>query len=234
VITERLSPIACCAAALCGCLAVSARTATAQRVHRLEAFVIDSMSGAPIELADVQIAPTSRGRALPPVRVTTDSVGRFVISTSSDEQLLISVRRLGFVPAELAISPAENDDVIVVAMAPSPPLLAPTVTTAQPTIHRLEVTGFYERRRIGPGTFVDSAAIAKEKPWDLMSLLRPYLRGCTMIFVDGMRLIPLRDVKVDDVLAIEIYKSNEQAPPPFANPMEGLSRCGSIVVWRRF
>ena len=67
-----------------------------------------------------------------------------------------------------------------------------------------------------------------------MSLLRPYLRGCTMIFVDGMRLVSLRDVKVEDVLAIEIYKSNEQAPPQFANPIESSSRCGSIVVWRRF
>jgi hypothetical protein len=98
----------------------------------------------------------------------------------------------------------------------------------------LEVTGFYERRHIGPGTFLDSAAIAKQKPWDLLSLLRPYLRGCTMIFVDGMRLVALRDVKIEDVLAIEIYKSNEQAPPQFANPIESLNRCGSIVVWRRF
>ena len=55
-----------------------------------------------------------------------------------------------------------------------------------------------------------------------------------MIFVDGMRLVALRDVKIEDVLAIEIYKSNEQAPPQFANPIESSSRCGSIVVWRRF
>jgi hypothetical protein len=44
----------------------------------------------------------------------------------------------------------------------------------------------------------------------------------------------LRDVKVEDVLAIEIYRSNEQAPPQFANPIESMGRCGSIVVWRRF
>jgi hypothetical protein len=74
---------------------------SAQRLRRLEAFVIDSMSGAPIELADVQIVPKSHGWAGPPARVTTDSVGRFVVS-ASDEQLLLSVRRLGFVPAEVA------------------------------------------------------------------------------------------------------------------------------------
>jgi hypothetical protein len=34
-----------------------------------------------------------------------------------------------------------------------------------------------------------------------------------------------------DVLAIEIHKSNVQAPPQFAKPLEGLSRCGSIVGW---
>jgi len=234
VITERTFSTARRAAVLCCCLALSARAASAQRIRRLEVVVIDSMSGAPIELADVQIVPKSHGRARPPAHVTTDSVGRFVFSAFSNEQLLISVRRLGFVPAEIATPPAENDDVMVIAMVPSPPVLAPTVTTAEPTTHRLEVTGFYERRHIGPGTFLDSAAIAKQKPWDLLSLLRPYLRGCTMIFVDGMRLVALRDVKIEDVLAIEIYKSNEQAPPQFANPIESLSRCGSIVVWRRF
>ena len=71
-------------------------------------------------------------------------------------------------------------------------------------------------------------------PYDLLSLLRPYLHGCTMIFVDGMRLLALRDLKVQNVLAIEIYNSNLQAPPQFANPIESMSRCGSIVIWRRF
>ena len=140
MITERIWSTACGAATICCCLAVG--TVSAQGVRRVEVFVIDSMSGTPIELADVQIVPKSHGRARPPARVTTDSAGRFVVSASSDDQLLISVRRLGFVPAEVAISPSENDDVMVVAMAPSPPVLAPTVTTAEPTIHRLEVTAF--------------------------------------------------------------------------------------------
>jgi len=68
----------------------------------------------------------------------------------------------------------------------------------------------------------------------MMSVLHPYLRGCTMIFDDGVRLLSLPDVTVEDVLAIEVYGSNQQAPPQFANPIEGMSRCGSIVVWRRF
>lgn len=68
---------------------------------------------------------------------------------------------------------------MVIAMAPSPPVLAPTVTTVEPT------------------------------PWDLLSLLRPHLRGCTMIFVDGMRLFASRREKVEDTLAIEISKINE-------------------------
>ena len=167
MIIERTFSTARRAAVLCCCLALSARAASAQRIRRLEVFVIDSMSGAPIELADVQIVRKSRGRARPPAHVTTDSVGRFVFSALSNEQLLISVRRLGFVPVEIATPPSENDDVMVmvIAMVPSPPVLAPTVTTAEPTTHRLEVTGFYERRHIGPGTFLDSAAIAKQKPW---------------------------------------------------------------------
>jgi hypothetical protein len=126
------------------------------------------------------------------------------------------------------------DTSFVIALSPTAARLAPTVTQADRTTHQLEVLGFYERRHVGPGTFLDSAAIADKKPYDLMSILRPYLHGCTMIYIDGMRLLALRDVKVQDVIAIEIYKSNLQAPPQFANPIESVSRCGSIVIWRRF
>ena len=55
-----------------------------------------------------------------------------------------------------------------------------------------------------------------------------------MVFVDGMELENWRSVHLQDVAAVEIYHSNEQAPPRFVNPMESLNRCGSIVVWRRY
>jgi len=196
--------------------------------------VVDSVTGSSVGHAEVLIERTADGATRFSSQLTADSVGRFVLSTPVDERLLITVRRLGFSPSELRIAPSDRDDAFMIALAPAATVLAPTVTTAEPRTHRLDVVGFYERKRERPGTFLDSAAIAKQKPWDMMSVLRPYLRGCTMIFVDGIRLLSLRDVKVEDVIAIEIYRSNEQAPPQFANPIESLNRCGSIVVWRRF
>lgn len=211
-----------------------ARAATAQRARRLEFFVVDSATGTSVGHAEVLIERTTGDATRSSSRLTADSIGRFVLSAPIDERLFITTRRLGYLPSELQIAPSERDDSFMIALAPAVAVLAPTVTTAEPRTHRLDVVGFYERRRERPGTFLDSAAIAKEKPWDMMSVLRPYLRGCTMIFVDGMRLLSLRDVKVEDVIAIEIYRSNDQAPPQFANPIESLNRCGSIVVWRRF
>ena len=196
--------------------------------------MVDSVTGSSVGHAEVLIERTADGATRFSSQLTADSVGRFVLSTPVDERLLITVRRLGFSPSELRIAPSDRDDAFMIALAPAATVLAPTVTTAEPRTHRLDVVGFYERKRERPGTFLDSAAIAKQKPWDMMSVLRPYLRGCTMIFVDGIRLLSLRDVKVEDVIAIEIYRSNEQAPPQFANPIESLNRCGSIVVWRRF
>ncbi len=218
-------------AGLCWGLGFSARSAGAQALRKREFIVIDSVTGAAVPLADVRLAGAG---ARSPKRLTTDTVGHLVAATADGDQLLISVRRIGFAPVELLIVPTYSDTSFVIALAPTAAILAPTITQAEVRTHRLEVTGFYERRDVGPGTFLDSAAITDKKPYDLLSLLRPYLRGCTMIFVDGMRLLSLRDVKIEDVLAVEIYNSNPQAPPQFANPIEGMGRCGSIVVWRRF
>jgi hypothetical protein len=216
------------------CLTLVARGAAAQHSRRLEFFVVASTTGTTVGGAEVLIERTVGALTRSSSRLTADSAGRFALSAPPDERLLITVRRLGFLPSELTIAPSARDDVFMIALAPAATMLAPTVTTAEARAHRLDVVGFYERKRERPGAFLDSAAIAKQKAWDMMSLLRPYLRGCTTIFVDGIRLLSLRDVKVEDVLAIEIYRSNEQAPPQFANPIESMGRCGSIVVWRRF
>jgi hypothetical protein len=81
--------------------------------------------------------------------------------------------------------------------------------------------------------FLDSAAIADRQPLDLFSLLRPHLEGCTMIFVDGIRMLGRRDVDVREVTRIEVYRGNTDAPPQFHNPTESTGQCGSIVIWRR-
>lgn len=218
---------------VCGGFGVPTHAVGAQAVRRREFTVVDSVSGAAVQLAEVHVTgPHATGSS--PMTFITDTLGHFVATTTDGERLLISIRRIGFAPTEIQLVPTDRDTSFVIAVSPTAAVLGPMVTQADQTTPRLEVAGFYERRHERPGTFLDSAAIANKKPYDLMSVLRPYLHGCTMIYVDGMRLVPLRDLKLEDVLAIEIYSSNLQAPPQFANPVESMGRCGSIVIWRRF
>jgi len=201
----------------------------AQATRKLDVRVIDSLSGAPIDHAEVTVLPAG-GSA--PARGATDSTGHFSVGAPANEQLLITVRRLGFTATTIRIAPGVGDDSLAVVLASAAVSLAPTITHATPADRRLGLNGFYERRRTETGTFFDSAKIANRAALDLMSILKPYIKGCTMIFVDGIRMLGVRDVDVRTVIGIEIYHSNTEAPEQFRNPIESMKRCGCIVIWR--
>ena len=182
--------------------------------------------------AEVRLRVT--GDTLLPVRqLITGSTGRVDVAVPVDAHTLIVIRRLGYAARAIRVHAARNADTLEIALVPMAAKLGASITSASPTIQQLAVAGFYERRRIGIGTFLDSAVIAERSPLDLFSLLRPYLKGCTMIFIDGLRMLGLRDVDVREVIGIEIFRSNTEAPERFHNPAESAQRCGSIVIWRR-
>ncbi|HKN69095.1 MAG TPA: hypothetical protein VJW73_22595 [Gemmatimonadaceae bacterium] len=220
---------------IANCLAIAlvAPSAWAQGERRLDLHVIDSVSGAPVGRADVRVIKTLKDSAGWMIHQTTDSSGRAIIVAPPHEQLLMMVRRLGFESGFFPIAASDSDDVLVVALAPAIVKLAPVVTTAAPSIRQLTTVGFYERRRARPGTFLDSAAIADRKPLDLLAVIQPYLKGCTMIYVDGLPLLDLRNVDVRQVIGIEVYASNVQAPPQFPNPFDSEHRCNTILIWSR-
>jgi 5-hydroxyisourate hydrolase-like protein (transthyretin family) len=222
--------------ALAGCViaALSARPARGQASRKLELHVIDSVSGAPVERAEVRVLKTIKDTAGWMIRITTDSSGRAIVTAPYDEQLLMMVRRLGFESSFFPVSASDGDDVLVIALAPAAVHLAATVTRAKATNQALTEVGFYERQRIRPGVFLDSAAIAKLKPIDFIAVIRQYLTPCTMIYMNGLPLLYLRDVDIRRVVGIEVYASNQQAPPQFSNSMDSEHRCGTIVVWQGF
>ena len=212
----------------------SAALASAQAGRRLDLHVIDSVSGAPVGRAEVRVLKTVKDSAGWMLRQTTDSTGRAIVVAPPNEQLLMMVRRLGFESSVVPVVASDSDDEFVVALAPAVVKLAPMVTTAAPSSRELAEVGFYERQRVRPGVFLDSAAIAYRKPLDLMAVIRQYVKGCTMIYIDGQPLLYLRDVDIRQVIGIEVYASNVQAPPQFPNPMDSEHRCNTIVIWRRF
>lgn len=221
---------------LASCLAVAlvAPSAGAQAERRLDLHVIDSVSGAPVGRAEIRVLKTVKDSAGWMLRQTTDSTGHAVIVAPQHEELLMMVRRLGFESSLVPVVASDSDDVFVVALAPAVVKLAPMLTTAAPSSRELGEVGFYERQRVRPGVFLDSAAIAYRKPLDLMAVIRQYVKGCTMIYIDGQPLLYLRDVEIRQVIGIEVYASNVQAPPQFPNPMDSEHRCNTIVIWRRF
>jgi len=205
----------------------------AQGARTLQLHVIDSLSGAPVGHAEVRVIQTVKDTAGWGTRLVTDSLGRAVLHAPKDEQLLMVVRRLGFEANSFFVPPADSDDVLFVALAPKVAMLPATITEAKATSSRLTAAGFYERQRTRPGAFLDSAAIADRKPLDILSVVRGYIKGCTVFYADGLPVVSLGDIDVRQVVGIEIYSRDLAGPPEFPNPFDTEHRCGTIVIWRR-
>ena len=187
--------------------------------------VLDSATGLPLR-ASVAVY---RERELI-AQANTDSSGYFELSARIPASL--EVKRVGYRPLRLQLSVALRLDSLVIPLRATLTSLDTVRTSATLTSPTLAKTGFYERERRYHGTFWDSTQVNRNHPSTLVQLLRPYLKGCTMIFVDGVAFTRLSDVPIATVAGIEIYPSNASAPMQFFNRIESMRRCGSIVVWR--
>ena len=211
-----------------------ARGSRAQTERHLELHVIDSLSGAPVENAEIRVIKTVKDTGGWMIRRSTDTTGRALLAVPGHEHLLMLVRRLGYASSLLQVAAADDDDSFFVALAPTALALGTMVTTATPLSQRLTETGFYERRRARPGTFLDSAAIAARKPLDFIAVVRPYLtNACTMAYLDGLPLVDVRDIDVRRVVGVEYYPSNLEAPAQFPNRQDSEHRCATILIWRQ-
>ena len=208
--------------------------AGAQPERKLELHVIDSLSGAPVENAEIRVIKTVKDTAGWMIRRSTDTSGHAVIAVPNNEHLLMLVRRLGYSSSLVQVSAANENDDYFVALAPTALALGTTVTIATPLSRRLTETGFYERQRINPGIFLDSAAIAARKPLDIIAVVRPYIKNaCTVAYLDGLPLVDTRDIDIKRVVGVEFYASTLEAPVQFRNPMDSEHRCATVLIWRQ-
>jgi hypothetical protein len=202
--------------------------------RQLQGIVIDSVTSEPV--TDVRVGLFERqasGARVLKLQTMTDSAGRFRIGVAAPRLPALELRRIGFAPVDVLLDAASWEDTLVVALARTATRLDEVRVVERQSFsqRRLAASGFADRKKVGIGKFLDSATVARSGATSLVALLRPYFKGCTMIFVDGG---PgrLGDVDISTVIGVEIYASNTEAPPNFRNRAEGGGRCGSIAVWR--
>ena len=144
--------------------------------------------------------------------------------------LAVEVRRLGDTPYAGLVALPSVTFAARVELEPIARELPTVVTTAAVTYQdrMLEEGGFLRRQRVGFGHFLDPAEIEKLKPQSVRELLAPYLRGCTMMYMNGDRGALPPGLMVEEVVGVEVYSRSAMAPQAFINPRPD---CGSIVVW---
>jgi hypothetical protein len=202
----------------------------AQERYELRGAVVDIATRRPLRQANVSVHYV--GDTLG-VTMMTNSTGGFRITSGISRPFVIVARRIGYAPDSVnVLEPARSDSVTIQLSAAA--TLDKVVVNVSPMQRQLAGNGFYDRKRVATGVFLDSATLRTKSTASTMpELLRPYLHPCTRIFVDGVAVLWLRDVDPATVLGVEIYASNTEAPPRFYDKGEGAARCGSIVVWRQ-
>lgn len=141
---------------------------------------------------------------------------------------VLAVRRIGYAPFETLVDLTPRTHRVEVTLKPISVELAPVEITASTRLQQqLDEVGFLHRRKEGFGKFMDAAEIARTHPFDVVSLFRPLIKGCTMIYIDGMPR-SLHEITVDQIAGFEYYARRVMTPAEFANPRVD---CGSLVVW---
>ena len=128
---------------------------------RLLGTVTDALSDAPVTSAAVSLMGRSR-------EVQTNRQGGFLLDDVPVGVYELSVRHLGYAPLRHMANVARGATTEVqIGLVPSPLEMEPLVATAV-RLRRLEIKGFYERKRwselLGLGTFFTVADIERRNP----------------------------------------------------------------------
>ena len=135
---------------------------------RLLGTVTDALSNAPVTAAAVSL----RGRSQ---EVQTNRQGGFILSDVPVGVYELSVRHLGYAPLRHMVNVARGATTDVqIGLVPAPLKMEPLVATAV-RLRRLEIKGFYERKRwgelLGLGAFFTAADIERRNPWLISDMI---------------------------------------------------------------
>jgi hypothetical protein len=215
----------------------SSAVASGQR-SAIVGIVLDTTGPSQARLAGAEVRLTRTDSLGTPIRgddaptlVRLDSTGLFAARALLAGVYRVDVRAIGYEPYEgfLVLGPDRVAHPRI-SMTRLVPRLERVVTTASATFRArlLETSGFRGRERVGFGHFIDSREIARLQPMSVLSLLRPYLLGCMIIYMNGARAAIPPGLTVDELVGVEIYTRHGNTPLEFQNPTVD---CGSIVLW---
>ena len=196
-----------------------------------------------------------------PNAATTDSAGTFTLSGQPTGTQALVVRRLGFIPTEIAVNltPLRNN-VVAVQLQQYVPVLAAVIIEGN-RLAALERVGFNQRKARGTGRYLEGDVIRNRNASTVGNLIEnmPGLRrpgdgfgggGCVNYFVDGnhWRLSGMEGspggggmqtpldgfITPNEIEAIEVY-TGSFTPQEFQTmTSRSNDRCSAVVIWTRW
>jgi hypothetical protein len=242
----RMARVALAGAALSLPLPGSAQTL---RGRVVEAVTENGIPGATVTLVD------SNGASI--ASAIAGTAGTFVLRAPGAADYTLSVEHIGYARGSHGPIQLASDQVheMVLRMTIQVIALNPLTVEVDAGVQKLQRVGFYDRKRLGQGSFIDRDQIS------------PYARSATDILrsVSGLRLIVqgyftdvqargvsncrpaiyldgalasgprrsvtsfnLEDLPAPDIEAVEIYPGAASVPPQYTG---GNSACGIILFW---
>lgn len=209
--------------------------------------VIDQESRSPVGGASISLLGTQ-------LRTATDTGGRFTQAGLGSGTYLLEVRAIGYGVTSWLLRLRDGEVVdYIFEVAPLGVDLEPIIVEGRPTYAQRRMLEFEQRRRGGRGVFITEDQIETSHAATMADLLRgvPGVRLncrsgiCTAQMTRGARGVCSADWVVDGspatmsstphlpvvgIIAVEIYRSPNEAPPEFLKPD---SQCGVIAIWTK-
>jgi hypothetical protein len=156
--------------------ALLAAPIAAQKGASVAGRVVHKTSKAGIVAAEVQLAPGARASL-------SDAAGHFRFDQVQPGNVSLVVKRLGFAPesASFPVLPDDDLELLIELEEVAQPLDTVSIKAAEVPIARAKLAGFYERRRVGIGKFIDASVIEKEQTRHLADLITSMTPGSKVV-----------------------------------------------------
>ena len=210
------------------------------------ANVADASTNAPVTDAVVEVSDIGR-------TARTDWIGEAHVFDVARGRHHVTVRHIGYVPADVDIVFTRDTVGYVFMLSPSPTMLDTMRTTAKVAAVPLKLQDFEMRRRMGIGRFLTDSVLQKEATQPIASIMARHLPGlyslgfdrgigrmhmgsrCRLeVYIDGVRYsgdaLDLRFIDGVDVAGVEYY-TETNAPVQYRHL--GMA-CGVILIWLKY